>query len=106
MQAYLDTQNAQVLHARGLHAQLEVDDGVWIVLTRTTQQQLQQEQEQALRTPSVSASESDTEPQAQGQCRSFLSTAAVAADSTILSALSETPSQSPRASAVPPPDTP
>ena len=103
VQAYLDAQNVQVLHRRGLHAQLEVDDGVWIVLTRTTQQHQQQQHEQPLHTPSATPSESDTEPQAQGHCRSFLSTAAVAADdpdSTLLSASSETtPPHSPRSTA-------
>ena len=35
IQAYLDVQNAQRFHARGLHSEIVVDDGVWIVLSRT-----------------------------------------------------------------------
>ena len=35
IQAYLDVQNAQRFHARGVHTEIVVDDGVWIVLSRT-----------------------------------------------------------------------
>ena len=64
-------QNTQHYHSRGLHAEIEVDDGVWITLDRYLPQQDTSLSRQRSLSMSESASEgSDDEEQSQQKQRS------------------------------------